>query len=176
MNSFFLNFPILKTSRLLLRNATLADTNAIFELRSSEEINKFIATKRIKNKLEASNFILLCNFLFIQKKRIFWLLEFKTQVIGSIVLHNISLKNKYAEIGYKLKPEFQHKGFMSEALQEIIDFSFKKMLLIEIEAFTHKNNLASIALLQKHLFVLQKNKIDYKVINNQIWQLTTNKL
>lgn len=155
----FTEYTVLKTEKLILRKATDLDIAVILELRSSEEINKFVGTKRIQNLEEASAFIKSCNSLYDQHKRIFWLIEFQNQVIGSIVLHNISKVDTYAEIGYKLKPNFQQKGIMTEALQKVITFGFDKLALTTIEAFTHKNNIASIALLEKNGFVfLPKRK------------------
>ncbi|KGL63041.1 GNAT family N-acetyltransferase [Polaribacter sp. Hel1_85] len=171
MNFNFTLFPVLKTERLILRQANFDDVEVIFELRSSEEINKFVHTKRVKNHEEAKDFVMLCNELYKEKKRIFWLIEFKNEVIGSIVLHKISLENNYSEIGYKLKPNYHQKGFMSEAIQEIINFGFTNLQLKTIEAFTHKNNIASIALLEKHNFVFQPERKDEGFDNNRIFKL-----
>ncbi len=171
MNFNFAEYPVLKTERLILRKATDLDVAVVLELRSSEEINKFVATKRIQNLEEASAFIASCNSLYNQHKRIFWLIEFQNQIIGSIVLHNISKVNKYAEIGYKLKPKFHQKGFMSEALEKVITFGFKNLALTTIEAFTHKNNIASIALLEKHGFVFLPERKCSTFNYNRIFKL-----
>lgn len=167
----FSDFPVLKTKRLLLREATLKDTKAIFNLRSSKEINKFVGTKLVENLQEAADFISVSDKLYKKKKRVFWLIEFQQEVIGSIVLHNINLDKKYAEIGYKLKPNFQKLGFMSEAMQVILKFATQQMGLKTVEAFTHKNNMASIALLKKHHFVFQPDRKCAVYDFNRIWKL-----
>lgn len=167
----FTTLPSLKTKRLVLRQAHKKDTKVVFELRSSEEINKFVKTKRVETLDEAEDFINISNHLFKEKKRIFWLIEFENNIIGSIVLHKILLEKNYAEIGYKLKPEFQQKGFMSEALQEVLKFSFTEINLKMIEAFTHKNNMASIALLKRNHFIFQPERRDKNIENNRIWKL-----
>lgn len=154
----FTTFPILKTERLLLRRASLEDIKDVFDLRSSKEINKFVGTKKVENHQEAKDFIKVCDELYQQKKRIFWLIKYQQEIIGSIVLHKISLDDNYAEIGYKLKLEFQQKGFMNEAIKSVLEFGFTKMNLKTIEAFTHKNNMASIALLKKHNFIFQSER------------------
>ncbi|QOD60828.1 GNAT family N-acetyltransferase [Polaribacter haliotis] len=170
----FTIFPELKTERLLLRKANFNDTKAVFDLRSCEEINKFVATKRVKNIEEAKDFINICDKLYKEENRIFWLIHYKNEVIGSIVLHRISLKDSFAEIGYKLKPTFQQKGFMSEALKEVLKFGFKSLDLKTIEAFTHKDNAPSIALLEKNNFVLQPDKTDKGFEHNRIFKLVEN--
>lgn len=164
-------FPNLKTERLYLQEATLIDVNDVFDLRSSKEINQLVGTKRMKKIEEAVSFIQTCTKLYQEKKRIFWLIHFQNEIIGSIVLHKISLESNYAEIGYKLKPKFQKKGLMSEAMCKVIQFAKENLNLKTIEAFTHKNNKVSFALLKKHNFVYQPNR-KCKVYNfNTIWKL-----
>lgn len=171
MNFKFLNFPVLKTERLLLRKVTLNDNQIVFDLRSSKEINKYVGTKRIETLDEAEDFIKICDHLYLDKKRVFWLIEYKKEVIGSIVLHKINLENNYAEIGYKLKPSFHRKGFMSEAFEAVLEFSFQQMKLKTIEAFTHKNNIASKTLLKKHNFIFQPERKCTTFDFNRIWKL-----
>jgi ribosomal-protein-alanine N-acetyltransferase len=171
MNYNFQETPTLHTERLVIREANLKDIKSVFELRSSQEINKFVGTKRIESTIEAKDFIEACNALFQVKKRIFWLVEFNQQVIGSIVLHNINLDLNYAEIGYKLKSEYHQQGLMTEVLEKVIAFAEKSMKLKTLEAFTHKNNLASIALLKKINFVLQPERRCKTYDFNRIYKL-----
>ena len=112
--------------------------------------------------------------LFKEEKRIFWLIEFKSKVIGSVVLHKIDVAKHYAEIGYKLKPEYQQKGIMTEVLESVIAFSKTSLNLKVIEAFTHKNNLASIALLKKFNFTFQANRRCNTYDFNRIYKLEIN--
>ena len=71
----------------------------------------------------------------------FWVLINQVEILGTIVLHRISLARKYAEIGYKLKTEKQQKGFMNEAMTAVLNFGIEQLNLKTIEAYTHKNNL-----------------------------------
>jgi [ribosomal protein S5]-alanine N-acetyltransferase len=175
MNSFsFETFPTLKTERLILRELTFSDVGVVFDLRSSKEINKFVGTKLVENNDEAKDFIIKCNDLYKVKNRVLWGIEYQKKIIGTIVLHNISLNEKYGEIGYKLKPEFQKKGIMSEALKKILNFGIEKMNLKIIEAYTHKNNISSIALLEKHNFIFQKERKCKVYDFNRIFKLKTN--
>ena len=167
----FKTFPNLKTERLKLRQLNFNDIKAIFDLRSSKEINKLITRQTPKNLNEAENFIKVCHTEFKKENRIFWAMEFKNQLIGTIVFHRISIDDNYAEIGYELNTNYQKKGFMSEAMEKVLEFGIDKMQLKTIEAFTHKNNIASIALLEKHNFVFQPNRKCDSVEDNRIWKL-----
>lgn len=171
------NFPVLTSERLTLREINLNDAEPIFELRTNKEINTFITRDTPKNLNEAKEFIKMIINLVHQKKGILWVIESKKQkkVIGSIGLRHFEIAENYAEIGYELHPKHHQKGLMSEAMKTVLDFGIKKMKLKTIEAFTHKNNTASIALLKKHHFIYQPERKDLDFDDNKIWQLQVNK-
>lgn len=168
----FTAFPELTTERLILRQLTFDDVKPIFRLRSNKEINELITRETPKNLNEAEAFIDRCLNEFVNENRIFWGLELKSsnQLIGSIVLHKIDLKNNYAEVGYELNPDYQDQGYMSEAMKTVLDFGIMSMNLKTIEAYTHHNNAASIALLEKFLFVLQPERKDEEIKDNRIYK------
>ncbi|MGB0879856.1 MAG: GNAT family N-acetyltransferase [Polaribacter sp.] len=172
----FLTFPILKTERLTLRALTFDDVESIFELRSSKEVNKLITRKTPKNLEDAKEFISVCHQEFTNKNRIFWAIEFNKKIIGTIVLYRISSETEYAEIGYELFPTYHQKGFMSEAMTAVLKFEAEHLKLKTIEAFTHKNNMASRSLLEKHHFVFQPTRREKGFENNRIFKLEVESL
>jgi ribosomal-protein-alanine N-acetyltransferase len=173
MNFDFTNFPVLQTERLTLRELNLNDTKAIFRLRTKKEVVEFIDRKTLNNLSETRAFIERISKLTSNNKGVFWVIESKSnsQVIGTIGLRNFEDEENYAEIGYELEPSYQQKGFMSEAFNVVVEYGFKQMQLKTIEAFTHKNNRASIALLEKQKFVFEpeikdegfENNISYRI-------------
>lgn len=173
MNFDFTNFPVLQTERLTLRELNLNDAKAIFRLRTKKEVVEFIDRKTLNNLSETRAFIDRISKLTSSNKGVFWVIESRNnqQVIGTIGLRNFEDEEDYAEIGYELEPSYQQKGFMSEAFKLVIEYGFKKMELKTIEAFTHKNNRASIALLEKQKFVFEpeikdegfENNISYRI-------------
>lgn len=101
------------------------------------------------------------------------------QMIGTISFHNIQ-KGIYSncEIGYKFSSEFQHMGYATEALKEIVDLIFCDLQLHKILAYAMPENTASIRLLERagfekegvcrdHLFLHNKweDHVLYSVIN-----------
>ena len=169
-------FPEIYTKRLLLRQSKINDVQEIFELRTNPEINRLITRKTPNNLEETAEFISICHQEFEKQNRIFWTMESKAtkKVIGSIVFHNISLNDDYVEIGYELNPVFHNKGLMSEAMKAVLKFGKNSMNAKTIEAFTHQNNIASIALLEKHNFVFQPKRKCKVVENNRIFRLDIN--
>ena len=161
------------TDRLILRTLTEFDSFEVLGIRSHPVINQFLHRDSPKNTFEALDFI-----LNIQRKsangEIFFLgiaLQNKPELIGTICLWNFSGDRKTAELGYELLPEYHGKGIMSEAVTFILNFGFEDLNLSKIEAFTNKNNLNSIQLLQKSNFTLNVNRKDEKYPENLIFEL-----
>jgi ribosomal-protein-alanine N-acetyltransferase len=173
MNFNFTPFPVLETERLTLRALNLDDAKAIFGLRTNKEVNEFIDRKKPNNLSEARAFIDRISNLASNNKGVFWVIESKNnhQLIGTIGFRNFEDEEDYAEIGYELDPLYQQKGFMTEAFKKILNFGFQEMELKTIEAFTHKNNIDSIALLEKQDFVFQPEIKDEGFENNISYRL-----
>ena len=172
MNYNFSTFPVLETDRLTLRALNLDDAKAIFGLRTNKEVNEFIDRKRPNNLSEARAFIDLITNLASNNKGIFWVMQSKSnnQLVGTIGLRNFEDEENYAEIGYEVDPIYQQRGFMSEAFEEVLNFGFKTLELKTVEAFTHQDNTASIALLEKQKFVLDPERRDEGFENNRSYR------
>ena len=173
MDFDFTTFPVLETERLTLRALNLDDAKAIFGLRTNKEVNEFIDRKIPRNLSEARAFIDRISKLVSANKGIFWVIESNSnhQLIGTIGLRNFEDEENYAEIGYEVHPDFQQRGFMDESFKAVIDYGFNQMELKTIEAFTHKNNTASISLLEKQKFVFQPEIEDEGFVNNISYRL-----
>jgi ribosomal-protein-alanine N-acetyltransferase len=173
MDFDFTPFPVLETERLTLRELNLNDAKAIFGLRTNKEVNEFIDRRTPRNLSEARAFIDRISKLTSANKGIFWVIESKSnhQLVGTIGLRNFEDEEDYAEIGYELDPSYQQKGFMSEAFEVVLKYGFKQMELKTIEAFTHKNNTASISLLEKQKFVFEPEIKDEGFENNLSYRI-----
>jgi len=172
----FKPFPKLNTKRLNLRKIKKSDCKTILFLRSDKTINKYIErpeNRQTKNIADALYFIKELNKNLENNISISWGITLKNdpKIIGTICLWNFSKNNKTAEVGYDLDPKFHKKGIMSEALNTIIDFGFKKLKLNKIEAFTHKENEDSKNLLKKQGFHFIENRKDLDNESNSIFEL-----
>lgn len=173
ININFTDFPVLETERITLRALNQEDVKAIFGLRTNKSVNTFIKRDVLKNLSEARAFIDTTSNLVIENKGIFWVLQSKNnnELMGTIGLRNFEVAENYAEIGYDMHPNFQERGFMSEAFQKVLEFASQEMNLKTIEAFTHKNNNASAALLKKYNFKLQLERKEEDFEDNIIYKL-----
>jgi len=173
MNFDFTTFPVLETDRLTLRALNLDDAKAIFGLRANKEVNEFIQREPPKNLSESRAFIDEISNIISSNEGIFWVIESNNsnELLGTIGLRNFDAEENYAEIGYEIHPDYQERGYMNEAFDAVIEYGFKNMALKNIEAFTHKNNIASIALLEKQDFVLLPERRDVGFDDNRIYLL-----
>lgn len=148
-------FPVLYSERLVLRRITKSDVNEIFQLRSNEEVMKYIDIPKMKTIEEAYEKVIFFDDLLAKKEAINWaicLKENETQ-IGFILLKNIDTTNHRAEVGYMLHPNFWRKGIVQEALISVLDFAFYDLNFHSIEAIINPENIASEKILEKNSFV-----------------------
>ncbi|UPS91946.1 GNAT family N-acetyltransferase [Bizionia sp. M204] len=166
-------FTEILTKRLRLRKLTHSDWEAISFLRSDPDVNKFVKRAPAETQEKALAFIAKICQAIETNSSLYWVIteQGHNQMIGSICLWNFSEDRKKAEVGYDLHPNSQGKGIMNEALKAIINFGFNSINLKSIEAYTQKNNTASINLLECHGFKLVVGKQDADNLKNAIYAL-----
>ncbi len=160
--------PELITERLRLRKLELSDEDAIFFLRSDDEVNKYLDSPRAKSLEDARAFINKINDLIAEDKSAYWAITRKEEnkLIGTICFWNIIVKENKADIGYVLHPSCQGQGLMHEAVTAAIDYAFNNMRLQRIEATFDPDNFKSMALLKRHGFVFHnatENEVVYSL-------------
>ena len=154
LNTILSTFPTLTTERLTLRPPLESDVQEIFLLRSDMIVNKYLDRQPAETVEEALSFIRKVNENFKNNAGLYWAITQtdNEKLIGTICLFGFSDELKKCEIGYELLPNYQGQGIMNEALNKIIEFTFQRLGLETIDAFTHKDNQSSTKLLQKFNF------------------------
>lgn len=166
-------FPVLKTERLTLKQLCDNDKEAIFLLRSNEQVNKYIDRPQQQSVDEATAFINKINMAIEQNQSVYWAIFFqdKAELVGTICLWNFTDDHQTADLGYELIPTFQRLGIMNEAIIAVLQFAFEKIDLKTIVAYVHKDNNSSTKLLEKNGFKWEVDKIDEENLNNLIYSL-----
>ena len=143
----------LQTDRLNFRKVSADDLNNIHELHSLPETDKF-NTLGIPETMQETEKV-INEWLVEQNAKPQTLYVFcldlvdTKQFIGLIAL-NIGKPNyKTAEVWFKIHVEHWNKGYATEALTKLIDFSFKELALHRIEAGCAIENIASGKVLEK---------------------------
>jgi len=147
----FDEFPTLETQRLKLRKIQPEDKYGIFDIYSSSEAMRYFGKVPYTSISEAEDMIEKVVKAFQNKEGIRWgiTLRASDKLIGSGGFWRLLKDHLRAEIGYDLNPAYWKKGIMSEALEAMIEFGFKKMNLHTVEANIDPANIASEKLLEK---------------------------
>jgi len=170
----FSSFPTLITKRLILRRLSEQDSHEIFELRSHPDVNRFIDRPKPADMHDALEFIKKINGGIDKKLSLYWVISTRNQseFAGTVCLWNFVEQPASAELGYELLPAFQGKGYMQEAIETVLHFSFENIYLTRIEAFTNKENLRSINLLGKMGFKPEPDRIDKDNSSNIVFSIS----
>lgn len=174
----FFPFPDIETKNLKLRRMNYDDIDDLFEMRKDPKINEFTDTRLDESKDETKAYIYKMNKGIDENKWIIWAIEHMGtgKVIGSISIWNINFEEKKGELGYGIIPDYQGRGLMKEALLNVISYGFKVMNLEALEAYTEKNNLGSIKLLESCNFA-EVGKVDEEgYFNNKIYHMVIYRL
>ncbi len=167
----FFPFPNLETERLYLRQVIDSDAPEIMELRGNAETMKYIPRPLVKNLDDALAHVAMISEKNNANEGINWAITIKGnhKLIGIIGHYIIQKENFRAEIGYMLLPEFQNRGIISEAIQEVVNYGFTKMKLHSIQAVIDPNNLSSEKVLRKNGFVKEAHFIENEFANGKFW-------
>ena len=84
-------------------------------------------------------------------------IELDGELIGGIGMNvdgrrDAGLDDHKAQIGYWLGEPYWGKGYMSDALQQVLKLAFEDLKLVRVYAHTHEGNTASEKLLLRHGF------------------------
>lgn len=144
-------FPILETERLNLTQLVGADAPLFFKMRTDPSVQQFMDRDREKTVEASLQKIQEIDQTRIDNKAINWALRLKgsDEMIGDLGMWRFDFEHHRAEVGYSMRPEFQGKGLMREALNRMLDYAFQEIKVHSIEANTHPDNERSISLLKK---------------------------
>jgi [ribosomal protein S5]-alanine N-acetyltransferase len=144
-------FPVFHSNRIHLRKFEEADIEQVFKGLSHPKIIKHYGVSY--SSLEATREQMeWYDKIYKEHTGVWWGITSKQnekKIMGACGFNDWNKKHHHAEMGYWLFPEFQHKGFMSEAMQLVIPYGFNQMKLHRIVAVVEPENLASIWLLEK---------------------------
>lgn len=156
-----MNTPILETERLILRKFTEDDLDALYEIYSDRDVNKFLPWFPLENEGEVKS-------LFEEKYAAVYsepqgyayaiCLRSDNYPIGYI---KVDVSDSY-DLGYGLRKEFWHKGIVSEAAQALVE-QLKKDGIPYITATHDINNPRSGS-------VMKRIGMEYKYSYEELWQ------
>jgi ribosomal-protein-alanine N-acetyltransferase len=149
----FTAFPILETERLMLREIIPGDADALFRIRGDYEVTKYNIGAAYYSVDQANDLIAGMAQAYREEKEIRWGITLKDQptngVVGMIGYNYWIRRDARASVGYDLARAFWGQGIMTEALDAVVAFGFRRMGLNRIEADADARNPASARVLKK---------------------------
>lgn len=148
-------FTDLSTERLRLKSIAGDDKEFVFRQFSNDIVNKHLFdAEPMKDISEAEELI---RFYRLPEPRgqHRWILVRKEDgtKMGTCGFHCYDRPNGRTDVGYDLDPAYWGRGYMLEAMREIIAFAKDQMGVKEISACIHTENLLSIRLADKLGFI-----------------------
>jgi len=146
-----MTFPVLQTTRLELIEIKQEHAPEIFRIHSNELVCQYYGKDPMQKLSQAQGMIDLLNKNYMERRGIRWGIVTKEtqEFIGTLGLNNLQEHNKRAEIGYELHPDYWRQGYVSEAVIEVLTYSYEQLHLYRIGAVTFPDNEASNQLLIK---------------------------
>ena len=163
----FDSFPVLRTSRLELRDIRKNDGVAIYQMRSNNRVNQFIPRPSMLSVEQGEDLALRTAESFARKESIGWaaLLRDNKTCIGTCGFNSIETVNCHAEIGGEMDTYYSGKGIAQEAFEEILNYGMNVMHLNTIEAKVSPENRGAIHILNQTGFKKEahfKNRVFYQ--------------
>lgn len=143
-------FPVLETSRLNLIEIRQVHLNDLFTLFRDPEVTKFYNIKTFNSPEDGQIYLDWFRSRFDAKLGIRWGIGIRgvSGIIGTIGFNNFTTGHR-ANVGYDLQSVYWNRGYMTEALEAVVDFAFNHLDVNRIEAEVMVGNTVSEKLLTK---------------------------
>lgn len=140
---------ILETKRLRLRKPVLQDADEIFRKYAQDsEVTKYLTWRPNRNIKETRNFVRACLQAWEEGKAFHWVIvrQKDNQLLGMITARVDDYK---WELGYVLARPYWGSGYMTEAVQKIVDWALKQEGIYRVWSVCDVDNLASARVMEK---------------------------
>ena len=170
----------LKGTICYLRALEISDLDFLFSTENNEDFWEFSNTQLPYSKFILHNYIKNAHQdIYEAKQYRFVICENTNSPVGMIDLYDFNPQQKRVGIGLLVLPQFQLKGFATEALQLIINYAFTYLNIHQVYATISVDNHKSITLFEKLNFKKSGIKKDWLFVNGNfkdevIYQLIKN--
>ncbi len=151
---------ILESERLILKPLEIKDAEKIIKL-ATKKVSKYFGAIPYPYKLEDAKKWIKSSSKIESSIDFAIKLKNSDEFIGYIEINGINPKSKVSSISYWIGEKFWRKGYMTEAIKLILNYSFKKKKLNRIYAQINGDNIASQKLLEKIGFKLEGKLRDH---------------
>ena len=148
----------IETNRLILKQTTFEDRDEIFKLLSDKEVVKYL-NLNIHLSIEDTEKLLKEYFEGLENntKYPYTIIDKETEQFVGIFLIKLDLYNEEAfEFTIYLSKDFWGKGIYKEILPYMIKVAFEEIKTKNFRGYAKERNIASIKVLEKSNFILEK--------------------
>jgi len=141
---------LIETERLLLREITLDDTEALFKLHADPAVQKYTGEPVVKSMYEMEQAVegRIVDYKKYGYGRWATILKSGNQFVGWAGLAYLPEFDE-VDLGYRFSPEYWGLGIATEASRAILDYGFDSLQLGRIIAIALQENKASIRVMEK---------------------------
>lgn len=143
--------PALETERLILREMTAADAEALFAVYCDAQWLKYWGFRVDRSVVDTRARIAQDRLANRRCRRLRWAITLREggTPVGSAGYYRFMPEHRRAEITYELRESASGNGYMTEAVRAIVRFGFERLGLHSIEAGIDPRNHASIAVVER---------------------------
>lgn len=151
-----LTYKTLETERLVLRLPKALDFKYQYEYLKDKKNFPFADYKIAKNMNDVQEFFDKM-FQHHLETSLFWMIcdKISDEPLGTISAWNADFELNSIEFGYSIYPKNRGKGYMVEAIKEVMRYCNEELKFTVFDIWTHKENLGSIRLARRLGFHFQ---------------------
>lgn len=163
-------FPIIDAPRLRLRWIKESDVEQLYAIFSDPQIMRYWSTPPLQNMDEALAMLREIQTSNRQGTMLKWGVALKPgdNLIGTVTLFNMNRSSGRAEIGYAQGRAYWGHGYIHEALQALLKYSFEELDLRRLEADVDPRNNPSIKTLERLGFQKEGYLRERWLVNDEI--------
>ncbi len=155
----------METKRLILRSSKMEEQKRLWEILMLPEVNKWYLTSSKKHANDPSHWtwenqekfyqskVLKANYNDVFVWSIFLKHEYtdsgSEEVVGQVSAQENGEDITIRDVGWYIDPNYQGKGYATEAAKAMIDYMFKEVEINGISSGAVKDNVASCRIFEK---------------------------
>lgn len=151
--------PQLNNDQITLKELTVKDTQALFEMRSDKKLCRKAGLTVDTHPAHTLSFILDVERKVKSRYFYYWGIFKKDILVGVISLWGIDYDKKSGELGYFIGSEYQRHGYMTMAIKLVVNYVLENTQILIVNAYVETSNKASMKLMKK---------LDFKLVGQSI--------
>jgi len=153
----------LTSSKIKLRALEPEDLDFLYQIENNSSFWEVSHTQTPFSKFILKQYIENAHLDIYEAKQVRFIIEENTskKAIGTIDIFDFNPQHKRAGIGVLIHPNFQEKGYATEALSILIQYCFSSLNLHQLYANITSDNSKSIQLFTKYNFTKVGVKKDW---------------